>query len=327
MGEIVDGLAAPERGRIARLRDRGAFFWLDASSAETSEADLADALGIPMEALDPLLDFRARTPLSRKFHADGERVVFAATCFLTSGGPEPGSAEGLHPIEVHVAISGGYMLTLHEERVSLPAALAPELPEGRSEQYLVYAVLDAIVATGFDALNQIESAIESLQSLSTDMRSSRVRMATVRAINSRLSGMRRRLGPQRGTFDRISEEIGRVEGLEQDSERYFERIHSQLNRLLDGIDAAEDAMARLIDLRLNETIYWLTVVATIFLPLTFVTGFFGMNFGWMVDHIDTPLAFVLLGVGTPLLGAALTFLLVRRWGTPVEPDGHSTEAP
>ena len=45
MGEIVDGLAAPERGRIARLRDRGAFFWLDASSAETSEADLADALG------------------------------------------------------------------------------------------------------------------------------------------------------------------------------------------------------------------------------------------------------------------------------------------
>ena len=46
-------------------------------------------------------------------------------------------------------------------------------------------------------------------------------------------------------------------------------------------------MAKLIDLRLNETIYWLTVVATIFLPLTFVTGFFGMNFGWMVDRIDT----------------------------------------
>ena len=65
-------------------------------------------------------------------------------------------------------------------------------------------------------------------------------------------------------------------------------------------------MAKLIDLRLNETIYWLTVVATIFLPLTFVTGFFGMNFGWMVDHIDTPLAFVLLGIGTPVLGAALT---------------------
>jgi Mg2+ and Co2+ transporter CorA len=71
---------------------------------------------------------------------------------------------------------------------------------------------------------------------------------------------------------------------------------------------------------LIETTYWLTVVATIFLPLIFVTGFFGMNFGWMVDRIDTPLAFVLLGIGTPLLGVALTVLMVRRRGTAVEPD-------
>jgi magnesium transporter len=79
-------------------------------------------------------------------------------------------------------------------------------------------------------------------------------------------------------------------------------------------------MAKLIDLRLNETIYWLTVVATIFLPLTFVTGFFGMNFAWMINRIDTLLAFALLGIGAPLLGVAITVLLVRRRGTPVESD-------
>jgi magnesium transporter len=85
-------------------------------------------------------------------------------------------------------------------------------------------------------------------------------------------------------------------------------------------------VAKLIDLRLNETIYWLTVVATIFLPLTFVTGFFGMNFRWMVDLIDTPLAFVLLGIGAPVLGVAITLLLVRRRGTPVELDHGRTRA-
>jgi magnesium transporter len=132
--------------------------------------------------------------------------------------------------------------------------------------------------------------------------------------------MRRRLGPQRGIFERISEEISRIKGLQADSQQYFERIYSQLSRLVDGIDAASEGMAKLIDLRLNETIYWLTVVATVFLPLTFVTGFFGMNFGWMVARIDSFLAFLLLGIGACIVGAGATVLLVRSRGTPVGPD-------
>ena len=77
-----------------------------------------------------------------------------------------------------------------------------------------------------------------------------------------------------------------------------------------------NTLATLIDLRLNETSYWLTVVATIFLPLTFITGFFGMNFGWMVDRIDTQVAFWLLGFVVPAGTAALSWrLLVRRFVT------------
>ncbi len=327
MGEVIEGLGPPQRERVAALRGREEFFWIDVSLREASGEDLGEALGIPGRTLSPLLDFREDTPPSRKFHSDGQRVAFAFSCFLEPAESQAETAEPLRPIEVHVLISGEYILTLHEEPVSLPKLLAPETPERRSERYVVYAILDAMVATGFDALNEAELRIEGLQLMSTDMRASRVRMATLRAINSRLSRMRRRLGPQRGIFERISEEIGRIEGLEADKEPYFERIYGQLNRLIDGIDAAGGALAKLIDLRLNETIYWLTVVATIFLPLTFITGFFGMNFGWMVRHIDTPLAFVLLGIGAEVLGVALTVLLVRRRGTPVEPDRTSVKTP
>jgi magnesium transporter len=320
MGDIVDGLGPPERERIAALRERGTFFWVDTSLRERSGRELQEALGIPGRALNALVDFRDDPPPSRKFYSDGKRVVFAFTCFLEPGESRAGVPQPLRPIEVHVLISGEYLLTLHEEPDSLPNLLEPELPEGRSEQYLVYAILDAMVATGFDALNEADLTLEDMQLVSTDMRASQVRMATLRAITSRLSRMRRRLGPQRGIFERISVEIGRIEGLEADSEQYFERIYAQLNRLIDGIDAAAASLANLIDLRLNETIYWLTVVATIFLPLTFVTGFFGMNFDWMIGEIDTALAFVLLGIGAPILGAALTLLAVRRRGTPIEPD-------
>ncbi len=137
--------------------------------------------------------------------------------------------------------------------------------------------------------------------------------------------MRRQIGPQRGTFERISEEIGQIEGLEPDHERYFERVYEQLNRVVDGIDAIADSMDKLLNMRLNETIYWLTVIATIFLPLTFLTGFFGMNFAWMIERIDTLGAFLVLGIGGPILATALTWLAVKRRGTPVQADHDAVE--
>jgi magnesium transporter len=224
-----------------------------------------------------------------------------------------------------VLVQGDYLLTVHRERAELPALLAGYTPEGRSEQYVVYAVLDAMVGTGFDALNDAELALEGLQLESTEAGSPRVKMRTLRAISARLNGMRSQIGPQRGIFERVGEEISHVEGLEADNEDYFRRVFDQLNRLINGIDAAGSAMATLIDLRLNETIYWLTVIATIFLPLTFVTGFFGMNFLWMTDRIDTELAFLLLGIGGSLAGAVATYLLIRRRGTPVQPDQAAAE--
>jgi magnesium transporter len=327
MGEIIQGLGRREMERIRALRRREAFFWIDVSLSQTSGADLTEALGVPEKALDLLLDFGADSVSTRRFHADGQHVAFSFWCFLETSGSRAGSSDPLQPIEVHVLISGAYMLTLHVEAVSLPDVLDVDPPAGRSERYLVYSILDAMVGTAFDALGEVESTLEGLQLMSTDVGSSQLPMATLRMINSRLSRMRRRLGPQRGVFERISEEIEQVKGLGADSRPYLERIDQQLIRLIAAIDAAGDALAQLIDLRLNETIYWLTVVATIFLPLTFVTGFFGMNFSWMVERIDTAVAFVLLGIGTPLLGVALTLLLVRRRATPVEPERGNARTP
>lgn len=324
MGDTFDALGEKELERIAAVRESGGYPWIDLCIEAGSRELLREQLAIPEHALEPLLDFSSSTPPSRKFHSDRAHVVFELSCFLEHEGSS-GDLRRIRPIEVHVLVHGEFLLTVHRERLSLPRALPAYTPEGRSEQYVVYAVLDAIVASGFDALNEAELTLAGLQTISTDLGNARLRMATLRSTNGQLGAMRRRVGPQRGIFERISEEIGQVEGLAADSERYFERIYDQLNRLIDAIDAASDSLAKLIDLRLNETMYWLTVVATIFLPLTFLTGFFGMNFTWMIGRIDTAAAFFLLGLGGPALGATLVWLLVQRRGTPIQPDEDAVE--
>src|SRR5690349_875715 len=126
MGEILREL---DRQRIGDLRRRGTFFWVDLKLGSVTPEELGATLDIPGHALRPLLDFDATKPLRRKFHADGDHVVFPFSCFLPSG-----------PCEVHLLVSGDYLLTIHPEPEPLPELLDVDLPDARSEQYLIYAV-------------------------------------------------------------------------------------------------------------------------------------------------------------------------------------------
>jgi magnesium transporter len=316
MPETLQGLQNANRQKIDALRSDGRFFWLDASVGETSQRELGEALGVPTHALEALFDFGDKYR-ARKFTSDGRHVVFPFSCYLESD-QLGDAAYRLRPLKVHVLVSREYLLTLHIEEVQLPERLAPYTPEGCTGRDVVYAVLEAMIASVFDALDEVELKLDEVSVTASGPRGSRVRVGTLRAMTSRLSGIRRQAGPERGVFERIGGELGQLEGLEADDER-FGRMGEQLNRLVDAIDAAASTLATQIDLRLNETIYWLTVVATIFLPLTFLTGFFGMNFGWMVKQIHSQLAFWLLGVGSLVVGVAIIWRLVIR-ASPIQAD-------
>jgi len=56
------------------------------------------------------------------------------------------------------------------------------------------------------------------------------------------------------------------------------------------------------------------VIATTFLPLTFITGYFGMNFGWMTEHIDSPWDFLVLGIGTLVASSIVLYAWFMRTG-------------
>ena len=311
---MLSGLDVAVRERVALLREQGSFFWLDVSLSETSRDDLVDALRVSERVL-PALALSGDASASRSFYADGESVVFAIRGYVETGVPADEAAYGSRPVEVRVLVTGDYLLTLHEERVSLPAVLALDLPEERSKQYVVYAVLEAMLETTSDALVEIERRLDAVGLAWAGKSGGRVpSRARLRETGPRLSTMRRGVSAEQAVFARIGVEIGALRGFETHDEPYFDRLYEQVNRLLASIDAAVNAMAMLLDLQLNERAYVVSVVATIFLPLTLITGFFGMNFGWMIDQLETPIAFWLLGFLGPIAVAMLCWrLLVRRF--------------
>ena len=165
----------------------------------------------------------------------------------------------------------------------------------------------------FGALDEVELRLEGLAATWAAGGGGLPR-EILKTAGARLANMRRWVTAEQAIVERAAVEIGELDGFDAEHEPYFDRLDEKVDRLAASIDAAVDAMGMLLDLQLNERAYLVSVVATIFVPLTFVTGFFGMNFGWMVDHIDSPLAFWLLGMAVPIATAALLWrFLVRRF--------------
>jgi magnesium transporter len=313
--EVLDGLNSAERERVAALRADGRFFWLDVSLMETSRDDLVEVLAIPERALRALSDSRDAYA-SGTLRADGESVVFSVRCDVELEAPADDTAYRLRPIEVQVLVTGDYLLTFHEQRVSLPAVLIPNLPDERSGRYVVYSVLDALLTSNFDALGEVELRLDAVAARWSDESNVRLPRTTLREAGARLATMRRRVGAEQAVFERAGVEIGALRGFDTDEEPNFDRLVGQVNRLVVSIDAAASSLGTLLDLQLNERAYVVSVLATIFVPLTFITSFFGMNFGWMVDQIDSAIAFWLLAFVMPTVTGVLAWrLVVRRFLT------------
>jgi magnesium transporter len=305
--EVLTGLDAGDPERITALRAQGRFFWLDASLSETSRDELVDALGVPERAV--------RGP--SRVHAVGEESVdFVLRCYVARERPAEKAAYRLTPVQVQVVVTSDYLLTLHDERVSLPAVLAIDLPQGRSKGYVVYSVLDAMLVSASDALEEVEESLDSLAASLAGGGGGSLPRERLQTPVATLATMRRWVRAEQAVFQRIGVDIGALSGFDEPEERYLDRLDEQADHLLASIDAASNAMGMVLDLQLNERAYLVSVVATIFVPLTFITGFFGMNFGWMVDRIDTQVGFWLLGFVVPAATAALSWrVLVRRFVT------------
>ncbi len=304
----VRSLTTMDAAAIAELRARDEFFWLDLHSADD---------GVVQE-LGTLFDFdELAMEDSREFGQRPKVDDYGDHVLLVYYG-----MDGRDLVEIHVYITGQAIITLRHEHCATLHAAHERLAhvDAQSEEEAIYRVLDALTDSFLGNLHEIGEEIEDLQDEALEYadRDIRVRILTLRR---RLGAIRRIVVPQRDMFLQAGTALDRLPGLSGDEAHdYFRDIHDHLIRITDTVESSRDQISGALDLhasavseRVNAVTERLTLISTIFLPLSVVTGFFGMNFGWMVDSISTQSDFLVFGVGGLVLaGVLLAVYFVRR---------------
>jgi magnesium transporter len=100
------------------------------------------------------------------------------------------------------------------------------------------------------------------------------------------------VSPQRDLLASIAVGAAGVPGMTPDDARYFRDVYDHLIRISDLIDTYRDLLTGAMDVylstvsnRLNGVMKQLAIIETVFMPLTFLTGFFGQNFTFLVRHV------------------------------------------
>jgi magnesium transporter len=196
--------------------------------------------------------------------------------------------------EIDVVLGAHWIVTAHDESTrSIVAAreVLPRRPQllSRGPAYLLHFILDVLVDHYLPIVDKVAEEVDELEEAVFADDAKDIHPRIIR-IKRGISALRRIVGPQRDTILALTRDEFRA--IPAELRPYLRDVYDRLARVTDLLDSFRDEIATLLELhvsitsnRLNEIIKRLTVIATIALPLTVVTSYYGMNvklpeFGW-----------------------------------------------
>ncbi|HET6548629.1 MAG TPA: magnesium transporter CorA family protein [Solirubrobacter sp.] len=302
-------LTSVDSERIARLRAQDEFFWIDLSSPADEEVErLGEALDLHPVALEDTREFGQRPKIDP--YEDHLLIVF-----FTARVPA-------QALEVHIYVSGGFIATVRRDRCDalddLHDALADEPTD--DEEALVYRVFDELTDAFFPVIDALEVEIDELEA-DVLARPRREQLTRSYRLRQRVRELLRLANAQRDHFRSEHEAMLALEGFERGAHPYLRDVGDHLVQVAAEFQRQSDDLVSITQTyfnansdRLNATATRLTVGGTLFVVWTVITGFFGQNFSWLVDHIDSGHAFLFWGVGALVVPTVilLTLFWVKR---------------
>jgi magnesium transporter len=294
----------------------GGFVWLGMFEPGADElARVRDCFGLHELAVEDAQTFHMR-PKVESYDGDVQLVILRTARY-------DDAAEEVEFGEISVFLSPKFVITVRQGVASeLRGARArleqrPDLLDIGTPAVL-WAILDSVVDAYAPVVAGLERDIDQIEAT--------VFSGTV-APTERIYSLRREATD---FYRAVHPLLAVVTTLEREADPYLapylRDVRDHLVLVNEEVSAQRDLLGTILEanmavisveqtkvsVRQNTTMERLTVLATVFLPLTFVTGFFGQNFGWLVNDIDGLTSFLVFGIGGLILPLVLLFLWLRR---------------
>ena len=320
-----DGISAAEARALA---DEPGVLWVnvDGVADTATAAAFGEAFGLHPLVTEDLVHTTQRP----KLEAYGDQVFVVARMIRASDldaataycDNDPDTAG--HTIEqVGIVLGDGWVLSFQEEAGDVFDPLRQRIREGvgrvrqAGADYLLYALLDLIVDHTFVTLERVGDAAETLEARALDNPDPDVQ-AAISGLRREVVLLRRAIWPLREVLAALQREDAPY--VEDRTRPYLRDAYDHLVQAVEILESLREVLASVNDLylsslgmRQNEVMKVLTVVGTIFLPLGFLTGLYGMNFDNIPELHVRYGYFILLGVMAALTLGTLVYFRRKGW--------------
>lgn len=256
--------------------------WIDVQEADEGVLNkLAERYGLHKLAIEDCLHLDQRP----KLEAYGNHQFLVLQGFSTPS--DKWSDLAMH--ELHFFIGQDWLITVHDkghdaiDTVHKRIDLDPVNTFGRGTDFVMYLLADALVDRNFPLLDCFNEGLEDLEERIFAAFPPRSMLQETFQLKRALVLVRRVLSPQRDVVGLLAR--GGVPHINEKTTIYLRDVYDHLVRIYEQIDAARDLVGNAVDAYLTqvanrtaEISKQLTVFASIFLPLSFIVGFFGQNF-------------------------------------------------
>lgn len=310
---ILDGI--DEITRIHSIQD--GFLWVSLESADESEINsiLGGLFGFHPLAIEDCL-------------SPGYQVAkiddFTDYIFLITHAIKTDEhLDSLTPLELDLFLGRNYLVTCYTDS-EMPAVentwrllKRDDRISKNGADFLCHTILDAIVDEYMPLIDQMESEVEWIEDSAME-KPTPATLQRLLSLKHSIMSLRRIIAPQREVMNRLSRD--EFSQIDTQSLIYFRDIYDHLVRIQDLADIIRDIVSGALDiylnstsLRLNEIMKALTIVSTVFLPLSFITGAFGMNFLHIPGAQSINGFFITCAILVGLGVAMLLYFRKRHW--------------